>query len=730
MTDSFKKVPMQQYHEEHCTLAVETCPVNASHGLYNGVPFCSLIQDHFSWGASVETCKSVNFKLFTFNDVEEAWVEIKRVGKEIITIPLEICDCGVFEKRVPPEMASDGDRYRFVIKRQGKNPVRVRDPYSMKQDGFSKWSTIYDHNKYKWNDKLWMAGKNIARVSRRATKDNGLSCIGSLKIYEVNLATLTKDGTYKAAKKAFEKIAKEKHFNAVEIMPVENTYGYNWGYDGVDKFAPSHILGEPDDLKHLIDYAHKLNLNVIMDIVPNHLGPDLADLQNSGPYTDGTNVFGYKFNFEKPNSKYVREYIINTALNWLVNYHCDGLRVDMTKFMHSDYTMKQMAAEVHHHTPDSFLIAEDGRDNDPRVTAPFTHNEKYQNDHEHCAFLCKIATCQIPLLNLGFDSEWDFPFHKQIAASVLGCWDGHLKNMINLDYAVKHSGMRVKYPMSHDEIGNLDGTRLVTKIFCKEMELEENVVGKTKLEKVQIAAHAAHNILVALLTGKLDGIHSLSLEELLEENHLTKSYTFEEIKQGYKYALAMHRLAIGKTYSVPGPKMIFQGDEEANLSYFKFFRKFSTGYEKCLENKGYCSGDAAFCSSKLDSIDYSFRYKKYLQRTEQYTKDLNDIVAYNPALQSGVVDYTVVHPISSVHALHCKKDANEIFSVSNFSKESYFKNYYLEFPKGKWLEISNTDNFRYGGKGKFLNRKIEVNGEKGLMISIPPCGMIFFKRIG
>ena len=34
-------------------------------------------------------------------------------------------------------------------------------------------------------------------------------------------------------------------------MPVENTYSFNWGYDGVDKYAPNHTYGTPDELKEL-----------------------------------------------------------------------------------------------------------------------------------------------------------------------------------------------------------------------------------------------------------------------------------------------------------------------------------------------------------------------------------------------------------------------------------------------------------------------------------------------
>ncbi|MDD3236783.1 MAG: alpha-amylase family glycosyl hydrolase [Candidatus Gastranaerophilales bacterium] len=729
MYTSKQKESKTENNLSHAQRNMTKCPTGMKMGIYNGVPFCSLIQDHQSWGASVEKNKKVNFKIATFSDAKNVSVELKAKGEEPKIIPLKNKGEGVFQSTVNPDVAKAGDRYRFLIDREGKKIEKVRDPYSMKQDSLSQWSIIYDHNDYDWKDTTWMKNKNDAKISRRANAENHLKPISDLKIYEAHIGTMTDEGSFEAAKKQLDKIAKDKKFNAVEFMPVENTYGYNWGYDGVDKFAPNHTMGDPDKLKELIDHAHSLNLNVIMDMVPNHLGPDIPDLQNAGPYTDGTNAFGYKMNYERCDNKYVREYISNAALNWATNYHCDGLRLDMTKFMDSDFTMKQIVAELNYHSPDTFLIAEDGRDNDARVTRPFSNQEKYENQHEHCAFIGKIANNQVSLENLGFDSEWDFPFHKQIASSVLGSWDGRYRNMENLDYAVKHSGMRVKYPMSHDEIGNIDGTRLVSKLFQKEMNLFYDVEGDTPAQKGQRTAHASHNVVKSLLTGRLDDMNSTERQKFYRSNHIKKNLDINVIKDAYERSIKQHRLAVGMTYSVPGPKMIFQGDEEGNQSYFKFFRKFSTGYEKYLEDKGYEPGEKAFLDSKLNSVKVADKYKHYISETAKYTEDLNNIMAENPALESGVVVNTVTHPLSELHATHCKKDKNEIFSISNFKNEAYYKDYGIQFPRGKWVEISNTDDKKYGGSGDFKNDVIISDGKKTSDLSIPEYGMIYFKKV-
>ncbi len=58
-------------------------------------------------------------------------------------------------------------------------------------------------------------------------------------------------------------------------MPVAEFPGrWNWGYDGVDLYAPAHVYGDHEALKRFVDEAHLRGLAVILDVVYNHLGPD------------------------------------------------------------------------------------------------------------------------------------------------------------------------------------------------------------------------------------------------------------------------------------------------------------------------------------------------------------------------------------------------------------------------------------------------------------------------
>ncbi|MBQ3640931.1 hypothetical protein II906_03270, partial [bacterium] len=459
---------------------------------YQPVNFGRSKAEHKSWGAQINPeTKEASFKILTFPDTQRVTVTVEkrddRTQKK--EYELENKGEGVFEikEAIPKGEVEHGDIYYYTLYKADGKVDKVKDPYSYRQETLLGESTIYDHSLYEWKDEDWFKN-NKNRISRNANAQNGLKALSEAKIYEFNTATLTKQGDFEAAKSALNALPK-MGFNAIEIMPTEATYSFNWGYDGVDKMAPSEHLGGPDGLKSLVDYAHSIGLNVIMDMVPNHLGPDGASLGKTGPYVAGPNAFGEKFNFEGENSKYVRDYIINSAFNWIENYHCDGLRLDMTKYMESDNTMKQLAAEVHYHYPDAFLIVEDGRSNvkinkdgtfssskstihDMRVMNPIPDEETGVNstEEEHCSAIDRIGKNQTSLASLGFDSEWDFSFYHELKEALYGIVD-----LDKIEKVSASSENRVKYVMSHDEIGNFEGSRLIAKLMVPTLHLNQNV---------------------------------------------------------------------------------------------------------------------------------------------------------------------------------------------------------------------------------------------------------------
>jgi maltooligosyltrehalose trehalohydrolase len=118
---------------------------------------------------------------------------------------------------------------------------------------------------------------------------------------------------------------------AVELMPVAQFPGRrNWGYDGVLPYAVQNSYGGPEGLKRLVDACHARRLAVVLDVVYNHLGPEGNYLGELGPYfTDRYKTpWGLALNFDGRDSDPVRRYFIENALQWIADFHIDGLRLD------------------------------------------------------------------------------------------------------------------------------------------------------------------------------------------------------------------------------------------------------------------------------------------------------------------------------------------------------------------------------------------------------------------
>lgn len=227
------------------------------------------------------------------------------------------------------EGAKPGQRYRYLL-----DGERLPDPCSRFQpEGPHGPSQIVDAS-FAWNDAQW----------------RGLELEG-LVLYEMHVGTFTPEGTLAAAA---DKLAhlKETGINAVELMPLAECPGrFNWGYDGVGWFAPSHNYGGYDALKRFVDRAHALGIGVILDVVYNHLGPDGNYLRRFSPHYLSTEPteWGEAINYDGEQSGPVRELVIANACEWVREFHLDGLRLDATQSIFDGserHVLAELAAAV------------------------------------------------------------------------------------------------------------------------------------------------------------------------------------------------------------------------------------------------------------------------------------------------------------------------------------------------------------------------------------------------
>ncbi|MDB5888102.1 MAG: malto-oligosyltrehalose trehalohydrolase, partial [Rhodocyclales bacterium] len=135
-----------------------------------------------------------------------------------------------------------------------------------------------------------------------------------------------------------------------ELMPIADFPGkHNWGYDGVLTYAPDTSYGAPEMLKALIDGAHELGLQVFLDVVYNHFGPDGNFLnQYASPFfsEEQKNAWGSSIDYRQ---RAVRDFFIENAIYWLEEYRFDGLRFDAVHAIPDGSFMSELGARVRSH---------------------------------------------------------------------------------------------------------------------------------------------------------------------------------------------------------------------------------------------------------------------------------------------------------------------------------------------------------------------------------------------
>jgi len=176
-------------------------------------------------------------------------------------------------------------------------------------------------------------------------------------LYELHVGAFTPEGTFAAAQARLPELA-ALGITAIELMPLAAFPGrFGWGYDGVLPFAPHAPYGTPEDLKRFIQQAHRLGLSVLLDVVYNHFGPDGNYLPRYAPgffSSTRSSPWGAAINFDGPHSRPVRQFFVENALFWLVEYRFDGLRLDAVHAIRDDgapHILQELSARVRAATP-------------------------------------------------------------------------------------------------------------------------------------------------------------------------------------------------------------------------------------------------------------------------------------------------------------------------------------------------------------------------------------------
>ena len=229
------------------------------------------------------------------------------------------------------EGLKSGDNYKYAIQSQHGAPhVLKADPYGFwAEKRPNTASKLYNLDDYTWTDDDW-----------QELKKRQSSYTHPMLIYEVHAGSWQRAGgeylTYRDLADKLITYVKDMGYTHIEFMPLtEHPLDNSWGYQTTGYYSATSRYGEPNDLRYLIETAHKNGIGVIMDWVPGHFCKDTHGLREF----DGLNLYesdnkqlsenrGWgTINFDYGRTE-VQSFLISNALFWFEEFHIDGLRID------------------------------------------------------------------------------------------------------------------------------------------------------------------------------------------------------------------------------------------------------------------------------------------------------------------------------------------------------------------------------------------------------------------
>ena len=256
-------------------------------------------------------------------------------GWDRAAYPMQKLENGVFELFIPgADTLKDGMRVLSLVQRGGeileRIPLYIRRVVQDPAD-FTWHGVILDEKPFHWTDEGFKPKKKPF-------------------IYECHIGMAQEEGKVGTYGEFTEKVLpriKKLGYNTLQIMAVmEHPYYASFGYQVTNFFAASSRFGRPEDLKNLINTAHKMGIAVLLDVVHSHASRNTREGINE---FDGT---AYQFFHEGPKGDHpawdtkcfnygkneVLHFLLSNLKFWLTEYHFDGFRFDgVTSMLYLDH---------------------------------------------------------------------------------------------------------------------------------------------------------------------------------------------------------------------------------------------------------------------------------------------------------------------------------------------------------------------------------------------------------
>ncbi|KAL9312514.1 hypothetical protein ACSQ67_017966 [Phaseolus vulgaris] len=163
------------------------------------------------------------------------------------------------------------------------------------------------------------------------------------RIYEAHVGMSSSEPRINSYREFADEILpriRANNYNTVQLMAVmEHSYYASFGYHVTNFYAVSSRSGTPEDLKYLIDKAHSLGLQVLMDVIHSHASNNITDGLNGFDVgqTSQDSYFhtgdrGYHKLWDSRLFNYanweVLRFLLSNLRWWLEEFEFDGFRFD------------------------------------------------------------------------------------------------------------------------------------------------------------------------------------------------------------------------------------------------------------------------------------------------------------------------------------------------------------------------------------------------------------------
>lgn len=345
---------------------------------------------------------------------------------------------GVWELKISEKYIHHGDLYKLIVEWHGGAGERI-----------PAWCrrVVQDEETKIFSAQVWQPEQEYKFRIRKFHPTKA-----PLMIYECHIGMAAEEekvGTYNEFRENILPRIAQAGYNCIQIMAIqEHPYYGSFGYHVSSFFAPSSRFGTPEELKRLIDEAHKLGIAVIMDIVHSHAVKN--EIEGLGRF-DGTPYQYFHggdrrehpawdslcFNYAKNE---VLHFLLSNCKYWIEEYKFDGFRFDgVTSMIYRNHGLGQDFKGYE----DYYNLNQDGD-----ALCYLTLANKLIHEVNPEAITIAEEMSGLPELAIPFD-EGGVGFDFRMAMGIPDFWIKYIKEVRDEDWKAGH----IFYEMTNRRMG-------------------------------------------------------------------------------------------------------------------------------------------------------------------------------------------------------------------------------------------------------------------------------------